>query len=60
MRRQESLNTTIRDRAFAPVDIASLAFFRVAFGLLMVGNVYRYFTRGLIAGYWIEPRFFFK
>jgi hypothetical protein len=26
----------------------------------MVGNVYRYFTRGLIAGYWIEPRFFFK
>jgi vitamin K-dependent gamma-carboxylase len=51
---------TLRKRAFAPVDIASLVFFRIAFGLLMVGYVWGYFSRHWIAEFWIEPRFLFK
>ena len=39
MRAQRSFIIKFRDRAFAPVDIASLIFFRVAFGLLMVWEV---------------------
>jgi vitamin K-dependent gamma-carboxylase len=45
--------------AFAPVDIASLACFRVAFGAVMVWEVYRYFSKGWIASYYINPEFHF-
>jgi len=45
--------------ALAPVDIASLAFFRVAFGAVMVWEVYRYFSKGWIASYYINPEFHF-
>jgi vitamin K-dependent gamma-carboxylase len=50
----------LRPRAFAPVDIASLVFFRIAFGLLMVGEVWRYYSSNWIATHWLEPRFLFK
>lgn len=50
----------LRSRAFAPVDIASLVFFRIAFGLLMVGNVWSCFSHHLIGPRWLEPRFLFK
>ncbi len=50
----------IQTRAFEPVDIASLVFFRIAFGLLMLCEVVRYFTHGWIARYWIAPRFLFS
>jgi vitamin K-dependent gamma-carboxylase len=52
--------TKLRARAFTPVDIASLVFFRIAFGLLMVCHIWRYFSHGAIASYWIEPSFLFK
>jgi vitamin K-dependent gamma-carboxylase-like protein len=45
--------------ALAPVDIASLACFRVAFGAVMVWEVYRYFSKGWIARYYIDPEFHF-
>jgi vitamin K-dependent gamma-carboxylase len=44
-------------RMFAPVDIASLAWFRVAFGLLMLADLWRY--SGKIAATYIEPSFHF-
>jgi len=50
----------MRQRAFAPVDIASLVFFRIAFGVLMVWQVWTYFANGWIALHWLEPRFLFK
>ncbi len=50
----------VQKHGFAPVDIASLIFFRIAFGFLMVWEVWRYFHYGWIATYWIEPRFLFK
>jgi vitamin K-dependent gamma-carboxylase len=45
--------------AHAPVDIASLACFRVAFGAVMVWEVYRYFSKGWIPSYYINPDFHF-
>ena len=50
---------TLQERAFAPVDNAALVFFRIAFGLLLAWEVYRYFSHGWIGRYWIEPQFHF-
>lgn len=40
---------------FKPVDISFLVFFRVVFGGIMLWEVYRYFTRGWITRYYVEP-----
>ena len=58
--RRKTLLLKVRERAFAQVDIASLIFFRIAFGLLMVWEVWRNFSLHLIAANWIAPRFLFK
>lgn len=50
----------IQQRAFARIDIASLVFFRIVFGLLMVFEVCRYFKNGWISSFWLEPRILFK
>ena len=42
-----------------PVDGASLAVFRICFGLIMLAEVCRYFITGWIAAYYIEPEFHF-
>jgi vitamin K-dependent gamma-carboxylase len=55
-----SFFTRLQKRAFEPVDIASLVFFRIAFGLLMILEVGRYFVHHWIATQWLEPRFLFK
>src|SRR5437870_2977770 len=60
MRAHRALLTKLQNGAFAPVDIASLVFFRIAFGLLMVCDVWRYFANHWIAAYWLQPRFLFK
>jgi vitamin K-dependent gamma-carboxylase len=54
------LLTRVRNRAFKPVDNASLIFFRIAFGLLMIWEVWLYFSHHWITRFWVEPRFFFK
>jgi len=45
---------------FAPVDIASLVFFRIAFGLLMLRMVQLVWSLDRISQWWIEPSFLFK
>src|ERR1700752_584089 len=40
---------------FSPVDISFLVSFRVLFGGIMLWEVYRYFTRGWIARYFVDP-----
>jgi vitamin K-dependent gamma-carboxylase len=50
----------LRRRLAAPVDVASLVFFRAAFGALVVWEVYRYATNGWIEAYWVEPEFHFS
>src|ERR1700731_220952 len=55
-----SVLANIQQKAFAPVDIASLVFFRIAFGLLMAWEIWRDYTHGWIAADWIAPSFHFK
>jgi vitamin K-dependent gamma-carboxylase len=57
---QRSFLSRLQHRAFAPVDNASLVLFRIAFGLLMMWEVFRYFHHHWISRYWIEPKFLFK
>src|SRR5467141_4074571 len=45
---------------FAPVDIASLVFFRIAFGLLMLRMVQLVWSLDRISQWWLEPSFLFK
>src|SRR3984893_1669814 len=56
----KSFLSNVRNRAFVPRDIASLVFFRIAFGLLMIWQVGRYWANDWIAIQWLEPRFLFK
>ncbi|HEY0679919.1 MAG TPA: HTTM domain-containing protein [Chitinophagaceae bacterium] len=44
---------------FLPVDIASVVYFRIIFGLIMLWEVSRYFSKDWIARYWIKPAFHF-
>jgi len=49
-----------RSRAFEPVDIASIVFFRITFGLLMAWHTWTFFTEHRLAGYFLEPHLLFK
>jgi vitamin K-dependent gamma-carboxylase len=49
----------LREVLNAPKDAAALAAFRVMFGLLMLGSVVRYFERGWIVSFYVEPAFHF-
>ena len=40
---------------FAPVDIAGVVLFRIAFGGIMFWEVTRYFSHNWIYRYWVEP-----
>ncbi len=44
---------------FHQVDIASLVFFRIAFGTVMLWEVFRYLRGDRIYRYWIDPSFHF-
>src|SRR6516162_158463 len=48
-----------REYLLAPVDGASLAVFRICFGLLMLGVVGQYWTNGWITSDYVEPTFHF-
>jgi vitamin K-dependent gamma-carboxylase len=43
-----------------PVDAASLAVFRVVFGIVMLVEIGRYWGRGWIREYFVEPKHFFS
>lgn len=49
----------VRQRLFAPVDIGMLAFFRIAFGLLMAFEAFHYLNEGWVGRHYIEPDFHF-
>jgi vitamin K-dependent gamma-carboxylase-like protein len=46
--------------ALHPLDAASLAFFRIAFGLLMCGDAIRKLALGRVGSDFLEPRLLFK
>ena len=45
----------LRDRFAAPVDVASLAAFRILFGLLMAAAVARSLAKGWVQAFFVEP-----
>lgn len=45
---------------FYRADGASLAFFRICFGFIMLVECYRFYDHGWIEKYYIEPEFMFK
>jgi len=47
-------------RLFEPVDVASLAAFRVAFGGLMFLHMLGYLTKGWLHTHYLAPAFYFK
>ena len=47
-------------KLFKQVDAASLAVFRIGFGLIMVVEVWRYWQHGWIDRFYIQPQFMFK
>jgi len=50
----------LSDRLFTPVDAASLAVFRIGFGIIMLVEMLRYFSMGWIRRYYITPEFHFS
>lgn len=60
LKRIERFVARARSSAFAPVDIGSIVFFRIAFGLLMAWHVWTFFTEHRLVGYFLEPRLLFK
>jgi len=50
---------TLMQLLFKNKDASSLAFFRIAFGLIMCWEVCRYYYYGWIERYWIDPDLYF-
>ena len=55
-----SIALNFERKLFAQIDIASLVFFRIAFGLLMLRMVKMVWSLDRISQWWIEPSFLFK
>jgi len=53
---QPNARKTLKERLFAPTDIAFLVFFRISLGAIFVAEVIRYFAHGWIAADFIYPR----
>ncbi|HJQ32589.1 MAG TPA: HTTM domain-containing protein [Pyrinomonadaceae bacterium] len=58
-RARSRLLERLRVGLFEPVDIASIVFLRVAFGAVMLWEVYRHFKYGWISRYYIEPTVYY-
>src|SRR5882724_4374515 len=58
--RMEKFFDRVRSAAFTRVDIASLVFFRIAFGLLSVWHISPLFAHDWIRRFWLEPHVLFK
>lgn len=55
----EAILSRLVARLFAPIDIAPLVYFRIAFGSVMLWEVWRYLDYGRISRYYIDPVFHF-
>jgi len=58
-KRRRSSRPDLLGGLFDPIDIASLVYFRIAFGAIMLWEVWRYLSMGRIARYYLEPAFLF-
>ena len=60
VQRMRRWSAQLASRAFAPVDVASIAIFRIAFGFLALWHLSPLFLHDWIRLFWIEPKFLFK
>jgi vitamin K-dependent gamma-carboxylase len=44
----------------SPVDIASLAAFRILFGLMMAGGMVRFLAKGWVTQFYVAPKYYFS
>ena len=51
---------TMWARLFSPVDIASIVYFRIAFGSILFIEILRFFFKGWIFEHYIRPQFLFS
>lgn len=58
--RTASLLTECGARLRRPVDAASVAVFRILFGLVLLGGLVRFIAEGWVEVLYVEPQFFFK
>jgi hypothetical protein len=49
----------LRSRLARPVDASSLVVFRIAFGLVMAWEAYRYLSKGWVQQHYVDPEFHF-
>lgn len=61
MRKEDNIirSQVLLSKLTQPIDILPLVFFRVAFGGIMMWEVWRFFHFNRVARYYIEPQFFF-
>ena len=52
--------SVLHTRLFAPVDIASLVYFRIAFGSVMLWEVWRFIDHDWVDRYFSDKNFYFK
>ena len=48
-----------KNKMFESTDIAILVYFRIIFGSIMLWEVLKYFEKGWIGKYWVDPTFNF-
>ena len=53
------VSSDLLGRLFQPVDIASLIYFRIVFGAMMLWELWSYYARGWLKSNWIDPTFYF-
>lgn len=51
---------SLKQKLFTPVDAASVAVFRIGFGVILLWDVWRYFAHDWIGRFYIEPGVYFK
>ncbi|MCG6971346.1 MAG: HTTM domain-containing protein [Gammaproteobacteria bacterium] len=50
----------LKQRLFTPVDASSITVFRIGFGIIMLWDTWRYYAKGWVEAYYIQPDFYFK
>ena len=58
--KNQNLRRRFMDPLFEEMDASSLVFLRVAFGVIMLVECWRFWSHGWIERHYIEPQFFFK
>lgn len=59
MRSEKTLTSRLIEAGSRPIDIASLAAFRIIFGLVMFAGIARFMASGWIGKMYGEPSWFF-